>query len=611
MVIKRTFLKKLSPTIGFIMENLHSFKWLIFGLFITSTYAAIDLTIKPYIVKLMINNIPNVRDPILFDLLFHLAILYIIASFFMVLNQRAYNYIWMRLNCGLKKRLGLEILKLQMEKSKSFFEDKFPGNLASKTKDVMSGIPDIINVIVDKFYSYTLSIIIAAVVLWATSPRFAFALIIWITLYFGVSIFFSSKGILYCNNAAENRSKAIGAIVDIISNISVVRLFNRKNEEYRKFSSYLDDYVTTDRRRDIFFISIFSYQGLSFVVYQGFCLFWLLTDLRDNHITNGDFALVLLINTSIVNSLISISWEINRFSTIISDVYQGLRIFLIPPTITNKSNAIILSNHSNELTKTTLKVKNISFAYPNNPCLFKNLSLTILPQQKVGIVGYSGSGKSTFINLILREYDVQQGEICIGTSDIRDVTQESLRESIGLIPQEPVFFHRSLKENIAYGKPTATEEEIICAAKKAHAHEFITQLPLGYKSIMGDRGIKLSGGQRQRIAIARAILKNAPILILDEATSQMDSVTESYIQKELFQIMNKKTTIVIAHRLSTLLKLDRILIFSQGKIVGDGTHEELLHNNEHYKLLWNKQINGFLPMLQDTKQILKYKEKAF
>ena len=212
----------------------------------------------------------------------------------------------------------------------------------------------------------------------------------------------------------------------------------------------------------------------------------------------------------------------------------------------------------------------------------------------MGLVGYSGSGKSTFVNLILRLYDVTDGAIFIDEQNIRDITQDSLHENIAMIPQDPILFQRNLMDNIRYGRIDATNEEVIESAKEAYAHEFIIKLPQGYDSLVGERGIKLSGGQRQRVAIARAALKNAPIMILDEATSQLDSVTEALIQGSLWKLMQNKTTIVIAHRLSTLLHMDRILVFDKGKIVEDGTHDNLLAKNNLYKKLWDAQVGSFL-----------------
>jgi ATP-binding cassette subfamily B protein len=244
--------------------------------------------------------------------------------------------------------------------------------------------------------------------------------------------------------------------------------------------------------------------------------------------------------------------------------------------------------------KGEIQFDHVSFTYKNTKTLFKDKSVTISPGQKVGLVGYSGGGKTTFVNLILRLYDVDNGCIQIDGQDIATVTQDSLRAHIGMIPQDSSLFHRSLMENIRYGRTDATDDEVIEAAKRAHAHEFIEQLPEGYASLVGERGIKLSGGQRQRIAIARAMLKNAPILILDEATSALDSVTEHVIQVAITDLMQGKTSLVIAHRLSTLLHMDRILVFDKGKIVEDGTHSELLAKAGLYKTLWDAQVGGFL-----------------
>lgn len=254
----------------------------------------------------------------------------------------------------------------------------------------------------------------------------------------------------------------------------------------------------------------------------------------------------------------------------------------------DKPNATILICE-----KGKINFNNVNFFYKDIEPLFENMYIEIKTGQKVGLVGYSGSGKSTFVNLILRLYDITDGSISIDNQDIRNVTQDSLRENIALISQDPSLFHRSIMENIRYGKINATDEEVVEAAKKAYAHEFIMKLTEGYDSLVGERGIKLSGGQRQRIAIARAILKNSPILILDEATSQLDSVTEGLIQKNLQELVKNKTTIIIAHRLSTLLSMDRILVFDKGKIIEDGTHNELLSAKGLYKQLWDTQVAGF------------------
>jgi ATP-binding cassette subfamily B protein len=265
-------------------------------------------------------------------------------------------------------------------------------------------------------------------------------------------------------------------------------------------------------------------------------------------------------------------------------------------TLITKSHDIVDAPGATPLkiTEGRIEYSHVDFAYRDQP-VFKDLNVVIKPKQKVGLVGFSGAGKSTFVNLLLRLYDVQEGEILIDGQNIAKVKQESLRRQIAIIPQEPILFHRTLMENIRYGRIEATDAEVIEASKLAHCHEFIMQLPEQYHSLVGERGIKLSGGQRQRIAIARAILKKASILVLDEATSSLDSVTEKLIHESLQFLMQATTVIVIAHRLSTLADMDRILVFERGKIVEDGTQEELHALGGRFAMLWNMQSDGFLP----------------
>ena len=250
----------------------------------------------------------------------------------------------------------------------------------------------------------------------------------------------------------------------------------------------------------------------------------------------------------------------------------------------------------------SIHFNDVSFTYPEGLSVFNHLEVTIEPRQHVGLVGFSGSGKSTFVNLILRLFEPTDGRIEIDQQNILDVTQDSLRENISMIPQDPQLFHRSLMENIRYGRLEATDEEVIAAAEAAHADEFIRQTEQGYDSLVGERGVKLSGGQRQRIAIARAILKDAPILILDEATSSLDSITEKHIQAGLEYLMQGRTVVVVAHRLSTVAHMDRILVFDQGEIVEDGSHADLLKRDGHYARLWNMQAGGFLPETKEGEE---------
>jgi ATP-binding cassette subfamily B protein len=371
--------------------------------------------------------------------------------------------------------------------------------------------------------------------------------------------------------------------------MSIVRLFAGQKFETNNIKNWTNEVMTAERNFDWMLIKLFAFQSFSFFIMQTITLVYLIYARSMNHITVGDFALVFTINISIVDTLWNLGRQFITFSEQLGKVTQGLRITMNKPEITDHAKATNLIVHHGKI-----EFKAVTFCYHHESCLFDKLSVSIEPGQKVGLVGYSGSGKTTFVNLILRLFDINTGKIVIDEQNIAEVTQSSLRKQISLIPQDPTLFHRTLLENISYGKE-ATIEEVIRAAKDAHAHEFIERLPQGYDTMVGERGIKLSGGQRQRIAIARAILKNSPILILDEATSALDSVTEQLIQESLLKLMQNKTTLVIAHRLSTLLHMDRILVFDQGKIVEDGSHNELISLNGLYAKLWRSQIEGFLP----------------
>jgi len=284
-----------------------------------------------------------------------------------------------------------------------------------------------------------------------------------------------------------------------------------------------------------------------------------------------------------------ITFQLTIFVREKATVGNALKLIQQSHGLTDKKNAQPV-----QITQGEICFGDVTFSYQKNCTVFSQLNLIIPGGQRIGLVGYSGSGKSTFVNLILRFYDVQSGRILIDQQNIANVTQDSLRAQIAMIPQEPALFHRTLMENIRYGRLDATDEEVIEASRLAHCHEFIGKLDDGYNALVGERGVKLSGGQRQRIAIARAMLKNAPILILDEATSSLDSVTEKLIQESLHILMQGRTTIVVAHRLSTLSGLDRIIVFDKGAIIEEGTKEHLLNLHGHFAKLWNMQTEGFL-----------------
>jgi ATP-binding cassette subfamily B protein len=311
-------------------------------------------------------------------------------------------------------------------------------------------------------------------------------------------------------------------------------------------------------------------------------------------ITVGDFTMSIGLALLVINDARNLTRRFLEFFEYIGNVANGVETIIRPHEIIDVENAQSLS-----VSQGRIAFQNVCFGYEPEHKVFNGLNIEIEPGQRVGLVGFSGSGKSTFVSLILRNFEPQSGRILVDNIDIAKVTLDSLHENISLIPQDPSLFHRTLKENIGYGKLNADDKEIASAAHMAHAADFIESMDEGYEALVGERGVKLSGGQRQRIAIARVMLKDAPILILDEATSSLDSITEKTIQENLDSAMGKKTVIAIAHRLSTIAHLDRILVFNDGCIVEDGSHEQLLAQQGFYYQLWCMQAGGFLPEQAD------------
>jgi len=306
-------------------------------------------------------------------------------------------------------------------------------------------------------------------------------------------------------------------------------------------------------------------------------------------ISVAEFVVASTTTLLIINEARNHSRRFLEFFEYIGNVANGVHTLVKPHEVVDQPGAQRVW-----VERGRIEFRDVSFGYTDEQLIFQHLNVTIPAGQRVGLVGFSGSGKSTFVSLILRLYDPQGGQILIDGHDIKAMTQNSLHSQLSLIPQDPNLFHRTLMENIRYGRLEATDEEVVDAARKAHADGFIRNIKGQYSSLVGERGVKLSGGQRQRIAIARVVVKNAPILILDEATSSLDSITEQAIQETLNEVMQGKTVIVVAHRLSTIAHLDRILVFDQGRIVEDGTHDELLALGGSYHRLWSRQAGGFV-----------------
>lgn len=552
-------------------------------------------TFLPYTLKLIIDHVVSFKGDKsnLFKTTEPYVFWYIALWIGACINMRFLDLVKLKLLPNLREDVMTTMFNYLNQHSHQYFQNNFAGSLINKISDMQHGVIDIFTTL-DDLYAQTLGISVAAIILLFIHPIFAVILLGWTLAFLLITLFFLKPIQQLSHDFAESKTSVIGKMVDSIGNIMNVRLFARHSEENRYIHQSISRAVQQDRAMQSKIIIMRIFWDISIIALLSLNLFILLNMYSKNLVTIGDFTFVISLSISILWNLWFLASQFVSFSEQLGLCKQALSIITQPHEIVDSPHAKSLV-----VSKGKIQFHNVSFHYDDGARLFKNKNVVIEGGQKVGLVGFTGSGKSTFVNLILRLFAVESGEITIDDQNINNVTQKSLREQIALIPQDVMLFHRSLMENIRFGATNASDAEVVEIAKKAHCHEFINQLPQGYQSLVGERGIKLSGGQRQRIAIARAMLKNAPILILDEATSSLDSVTEKYIQDALNLIMQNKTTIVIAHRLSTLSKMDRILVFDSGQIIEDGTHESLIARDGHYARMWKMQAGGFLPEKED------------
>ena len=408
--------------------------------------------------------------------------------------------------------------------------------------------------------------------------------------FFLINYYFSLYKLKYDTQRAQLNSKVTGLLADTITNHLNVKLFTAYNRERGLFKIINSQYQKLQQ----FTWDLGNYfeaaQALLMIALELGVMYYAISLWQKGTISLGDFVLIQTYLVSIIMRLWNFGRIIRKYYEAMADAEEMTEILEMSHEIVDSKNAQAL-----QIAGGHIEFKEVNFSYNQTREIVSNFNLEIKPKEKIALVGPSGAGKSTIINLLLRNYDISSGKILIDDQKIINVTQESLWQNIALVNQDPVLFHRTLKENISYGQPQANDDEIIQAAKLAHAHDFIESFSDKYGTYVGERGVKLSGGERQRIAIARAILKNAPILVLDEATSSLDSESEELIQDALANLMKDKTVIVIAHRLSTIMKMDRIVVLEEGKIIEQGSHQELLtKKNGLYKKLWKKQVGGFI-----------------
>ncbi len=553
---------------------------------------AANETLYPFFIKLFVDRLNALKPPIphLWQTFAIPLMLWLGIWTFTAAALRFQGVLTGRGFAKLKANIRETVFYYLGQHSHQFFSDRFAGSLASKVNDLASGAQTICEIFIYNFIAISVFLVSVFILLSLARPLFSLILGAWVVIHFSI-MFLCLKKVNHCaQQHADSTSRLSGKITDAINNILTIRIFASMDHEL----NYLNTYQLIEQRRawnatasleKMRLIQDFSTIIALVVMFGMLLLSW-----QHNKITVGDFTLVGMLTFSALMQVWWCAFQIGQCVREVGKIKNALSDLLEKHDVIDAPDAKPLNIH-----QPTIVFDKVSFGYDEDRQLFNHLNLHIKAGEKIGLVGFSGAGKTTFIQLLLRFYDLNAGSIFIDGQNIAEVTQQSLRESIAMIPQESMLFHRSLMENIRYGRLNATDEEVIEASKLAQCHEFITVLPQGYHTLVGERGIKLSGGQRQRIAIARAILKKAPILILDEATAALDSVTEENIQTSLQCVMKGVTSIVIAHRLSTLANMDRILVFSHGQIIEDGSMQSLLDKKGHFTELWQKQKNGFIP----------------
>ena len=487
-------------------------------------------------------------------------------------------------------RITSFLYKNLLNRPTAYFEDKFSGELNRRVEQIGEAVKFFIESFPWQIGWPIIGSIMTAVLLSTVHSLLFWTFIVWLVLFVASSYFLLRLQYKLSKVVSEKSASLSGTIVDVLGNTSAVHAFAAHEYEDSYYRTYMDETLKADKKSRIMYLINKTQQGTSILLLSGVLILVGVELFLKGEITVGGFVII----TSVLGSFPGIVWNIGEIitrATTTTGEFKNALESLGAETLEVKDGAEEIP-----LEKPTVDFKDVTFSYPkSDTAVLDHLTLSIRSGEKIGLVGKSGAGKSTIVKLLLRSYDPVKGSVEIDGRNISTLKLKSLRESVTFVPQDTSLFHRTLYENILYAKPTATKEEVVEASKKAHAHDFIEKYADGYDTLVGERGVKLSGGQRQRIALARAMLKNSPILVLDEATSSLDTESEEIIQKGLQELFKDRTVLAVAHRLSTLRSMDRIIVLEGGKIVEDGKPQELLLKTDGvFKKMWELQKNGFV-----------------
>jgi ATP-binding cassette, subfamily B, bacterial len=560
--------------------------WTIFYLIVAVLEIA-ENTVGPLLISRIFDNVSSGSANILAqstNIIIAIAAIEIIGHF--VINRTVY-WLWKRQDTDMitiHNRCYSHLSKMSM----GFYSDRFVGSIVSQVNKLANGYDNFTNLITWNFFKFFVSVISTSVVLWSRNPAIVGMIWAFIAVFVPIGWIFRTKQAKYNADYSTRDSKRTGVLSDIISNIIAIKSFTAITSEGDNYNRSNIDVFDSGIRNRNFSLNWEALFGLLHRLIYVCVIALALYFFSKGKISSGTVFLVSTYLMAMLRRLWDLTKSFRELSKIYGQASDMTEMLQVQPEVADPINP-----EPSRIKKGSINFTNIDFSYSGQK-LFDDLELSIASGEKIGLVGPSGGGKTTITKLIMRFVDIDAGTIAVDGQDIGKITQDDLRKNICYVPQEPLLFHRTIKENIAYGKPNATLKEIKKAAALANATEFIDTLPKGYDTLVGERGVKLSGGQKQRIAIARAMLKDAPILVLDEATSALDSESEVLIQQALWKLMEGKTTVVIAHRLSTIQKMDRILVLDKGKIVEQGTHRALIGQKGLYAKLWSHQSGGFI-----------------